>query len=51
MAKPQESAVNSQEIEAHVMGLALTQVAATREFEKEVTATHGLGGVRAITWT
>ena len=25
-------------------------MAATQEFEKEVAATHGLGGVRAITW-
>ena len=50
VAKPQEEGTGSQELEAHVMGLALAQVAATQECEKEVAATHGLGGVRAITW-
>ena len=49
VAKPQESAVNSQEVEAHVMGMAWAQVAATQECE-EVAATHRLGGVRAVTW-
>ena len=36
--------------EAYVLGLAWAQVAATQELEKEVVASHGLGGVRAVTW-
>ena len=40
---------DGREMEAHIMGLALSQVAATQELEKEVAATHGLGGVRAVT--
>ena len=35
--------------EALILGMAWSQVAATQEGEKEVAATHGLGGVRAIT--
>ena len=31
------------------MELVFAQVAATQECEKEVAATHGLGGIRAIT--
>ena len=49
VAKPQEEGTGSQELKAHVMELALAQVVATQECEKEVAATHGLGGGRAIT--
>ena len=50
VAKSQESEVGSQELEEQVIGMAWAQVAATQECEKEVAATHELGGVWAITW-
>ena len=38
------------EAEELVLGVAWSQVAATQEQEKEVAASHGLSGVRAVTW-
>ena len=38
------------ETKVFVRGIAMAQIAATQEKEKEVAAMHGVGGVRAVTW-